>query len=108
VLVWAKIQIDLKQIPIKYNKRKKKIDENNGKEKVPRKSGKMPKYMPNLHYIMPNLLHLHINKLTLSIMCVKELIAKKKLSLKKTRKMVDKVCEDRKLFFVSSMCVEPT
>jgi len=24
----------------------------------------MPKYMPNLHYIMPNLLHLHINKLT--------------------------------------------
>jgi hypothetical protein len=44
--------------------------ENNGKEKVPRKSEKMPKYMPNLHYIMPNLLHLHINKLTLSIMCV--------------------------------------
>jgi hypothetical protein len=43
--------------------------ENNGKEKVPRKSEKMPKYMPNLHYIMPNLLHLHINKLTLSIMC---------------------------------------
>jgi len=39
---------------IEYKKRKKKIDENNGKEKVPRKSEKMPKYMPNLHYIMPN------------------------------------------------------
>ncbi len=37
----------------------------------------MPKYKPNLHYIMPNLLHLHINKLTLSIMCVKDIIAKK-------------------------------
>jgi hypothetical protein len=49
-----------------------KIDENNGKEKLPRKSEKMPKYMPNL-------LHLHINKLTLSIMCVKDKIAKKKL-----------------------------
>ena len=49
--------------------------------------------MPNLHYIMPNLLHLHINKLTLSIMCVKDIIAiKKKLDLKKTRKMVDNVC----------------
>ena len=59
---------------------------------MPRKSEKMPKYMPNLHYIMPNLLHLHINKLTLSIMCVKDIIAKKKLSLKKTRKMVDNVC----------------
>ena len=45
---------------------------------MPRKSEKMPKYMPNLHYIMPNLLHLHINKLTLSIMCVKDIIAKKK------------------------------
>jgi hypothetical protein len=44
-----------------------------------RKSDKIPKYMPNLHYIMPNLLHLHINKLTLSIMCVKDIIAKKKL-----------------------------
>jgi hypothetical protein len=32
----------------------------------------MPKYMPNL-------LHLHINKLTLSIMCVKDIIALKKL-----------------------------
>ena len=72
VLVWAKIQFDWKQISIKYKKRKKKIDENNGKEKVPRKSEKMPKYMPNL-------LHLHINKLTLSIMCVKDIIAKKKL-----------------------------
>jgi len=41
---------------------------NNGKEKVSRKSEKMPKYMPNLHYIMPNLLHLHI-------MCVKDIIA---------------------------------
>jgi len=60
-------------------KRGKKIDENNGKEKVSRKSEKMPKYMPNLHYIMPNLFHLHINKLTLSIMCVKDIIAKKKL-----------------------------
>jgi hypothetical protein len=48
VLVWAKIQFDWKQIPIKYRKRKKKIDENNGREKVPRKSEKMPKYMPNL------------------------------------------------------------
>ena len=57
--------------------RKKKIDD---KEKVPRKSEKMPKYMPNLHYIMPNLLHLHINKLTLSIMCVKDIIAKKNFS----------------------------
>ena len=47
--------------------RKKKIDD---KEKVPRKSEKMPKYMPNL-------LHLHINKLTLSIMCVKDIVAKK-------------------------------
>jgi hypothetical protein len=70
VLVWDKIQFDWKQISIKYKKRKKKIDENNGKEKV-------PKYMPNLHYIMPNLLHLHINKFTLSIMCVKDIIAKK-------------------------------
>jgi len=51
---------------------RKKIDENNGKGKVPRKSEKMPKYMPNL-------LHLNINKLTLSIMCVKDIIAKKKL-----------------------------
>ena len=67
------------QYSIKYKKRKKEIDDNNGKEKVPRKSEKMPKYMPNLHYIMPNLLHLHINKLTLSIMCVKDIIAKKKL-----------------------------
>jgi hypothetical protein len=49
-----------------------KIDENNGKEKVPRKSEKMPKYMPNL-------LHLHINKLTFPIMCVKDIIAKIKL-----------------------------
>jgi hypothetical protein len=40
---------------------------------------------------MPNLLHLHINKFTLSIMC-QDIIAKKKLSLKKTRKMVDNVC----------------
>ena len=72
MLVWAKIQFDRKQIPIKYKKRKKKIDENNGKEK-------MLKYMPYLHYIMPNLLHLHINKLTLSIMCAKDIIAKKKL-----------------------------
>jgi hypothetical protein len=48
---------------------RKKIDENNDKEKVPRKSEKMPKYMPNL-------LHL---QLTLSIMCVKDIIAKKKL-----------------------------
>ena len=61
---------------------RKIIDENNGKEKVPRKSEKMPKYMPNLHYIMPNLLHLHINKLTLSIMCVKDIIAKKKTLIK--------------------------
>ncbi len=44
---------------------------------MPRKSDKMPKYMPNLHYIVPNLLHLHINKLTLSIMCVKDIVAKK-------------------------------
>jgi hypothetical protein len=73
VLVWAKVQFDWKQIPIKYKKRKKKIYENNGKEK-------MPKYMPYLHYIMPNLLHLHINKLTLSIMCVKDIIAKKNLN----------------------------
>jgi len=28
---------------------------------------------------MPNLLHLHINKLTSSIMCVKDIIAKKTL-----------------------------
>jgi hypothetical protein len=42
VLVWAKVQFDWKQIPTKYKKRKKKIDENNGKEKVPRKSEKMP------------------------------------------------------------------
>jgi hypothetical protein len=42
VLVWAKVQFDWKQIPIKYKKGKKKIDENNGKEK-------MPKYMPYLH-----------------------------------------------------------
>jgi hypothetical protein len=41
---------------------------------------------------MPNLLHLYINKLTLSIMCVKDIIAKKKLQLKKIRKMVDNVC----------------
>ena len=67
-----------------------KIDENNGKEKVPRKSEKMPKYMPNFHYIMPNVLH--INKLTLAIMCVKDIIAKKKLQLKKTCKIVDNVC----------------
>ncbi len=73
VLVRVKIQFDWKQIAIKYKKRKKKIDENNGREKVPRKSEKMP----NLHYIMPNLLHLHINKLTLPIMCVKDIIAKK-------------------------------
>ncbi len=72
VLVWARVQFDWKQIPIKYKKRKKKIDENNGKEK-------MPKYMPFLHYTMPNLFHLHINKLTLSIMCIKDIIAKKKL-----------------------------
>jgi len=52
VLVWAKIQFDWKQISIKYKKRKKKIDEKNGKEKVPRKSEKTPKYMPNLHYII--------------------------------------------------------
>ncbi len=68
--LWVKIQFDWKQISIKYKKRKKKIDENNGKEKVTRKSEEMPKYMPNLHNIMPYLLHLHINKLTLSIMCV--------------------------------------
>jgi len=78
-----KIEFDWKQIPIKYKKRKKKIDENNGKEK-------MPKYMPYLHYIMPNLLHLHINKLTLSITCVKDIIAKKTL-IKETRKMLDNV-----------------
>ena len=30
----AKIQFDWKQVSIKYKKRKKKIDENNGKEKV--------------------------------------------------------------------------
>ncbi len=52
----------------------------------------MPKYLPNLHYIMPNFYHLNINKLTVSIMCVKDIIAKKKLLLKKTRKMVDNVC----------------
>ena len=46
---------------------------------MPRKSEKTPKYMPNLHYIMPNLSDLHINKLTLPIMCVKDKIAKKKL-----------------------------
>ncbi len=63
-------------------KRKKKIDENNGKEKVTRKSEKMPKYMPNLHYITPNLLHLHINKLTLPTMCVKDIVAKKKTLIK--------------------------
>jgi hypothetical protein len=73
----GKIQFDWKQISIKYIKRKKKIDENNGKEKVPRKSEKMTKYLPNLHYIMPNLSHSHINKLTLSIMCVKGIIAEK-------------------------------
>jgi hypothetical protein len=28
-------------------------------------------------------------------MCVKDIIAKKKLKLKKTRKKVDNVCEDR-------------
>jgi len=78
VLNTITLQFDWKQISIKYIKRKKKIDENNGKEKVPRKSEKMPKYMPNLHYIMPNLLHLHINKLTLSIMRVKDIIPKKK------------------------------
>ena len=44
VLVWVKIQFDWKQIPFKYKTRKKKIDGNNGKEKVPRKSEKMPKY----------------------------------------------------------------
>jgi hypothetical protein len=41
VLVWIKIQFDWKQISIKYKKREKKIDENNGKEKVTRKSEKM-------------------------------------------------------------------
>ena len=76
----TKIQFDWKQISIKYKKRKKEIDENNGK--VPRKSEKMPKYLPYLHYIMPNLLHLHINKLTLSIMCVKGIIPKKKTLIK--------------------------
>ncbi len=54
---------------IKYKKRKKEIDENNGK--VPRKSEKMPKYLPNLHYIMPNLLHLHIDVDKWLIMCAK-------------------------------------
>ena len=44
VLVWVKIQFDWKQIPFKYKTRKKKIDGNNGKEKVSRKSEKMPKY----------------------------------------------------------------
>jgi len=43
----GQIQFDWKQISIKYKKKKRKIDENNGKEKVPRKSEKMPKYMPN-------------------------------------------------------------
>jgi len=42
---------------------------------VPRKPEKMLKYMPNL-------LHLHINKLTLSIMCVKDIIAKRKTLVK--------------------------
>jgi len=35
-----------------------------------------------LTYITPKLLHLHINKLTLSIMCVKDIIAKKKTLVK--------------------------
>jgi hypothetical protein len=38
--------------------------------------------MPNLHYIMPDLLHWHINKLTLLIMCVKDIIAIKKTLVK--------------------------
>ena len=63
--------------------------------------------MLNLHHIMPNLFHVHINKLTLLIMCVKDIIVKKKLSLKKTRKMVDNVCYDDQSFFLSLMCVEP-
>jgi len=41
-------------------------------------------------------------------MCVNYIIAKKNFNYKKKkRKKVDNVCEDRKLFFVSSVCVEP-
>jgi hypothetical protein len=40
-------------------------------------------------------------------MCVKDIIAQKKTLIIETRKKVDNVCEDRKLFLVSSMCVEP-
>ena len=75
VLVWLKIQLDWKQTPLKYKTRKKKIDGNNGKEKVPRKSEKMPKYYfiftKKLHYIYllcaqdidPNFFVFHQNSL---------------------------------------------
>ena len=66
---------------------------------MPRKSEKMPKYMPNLHYIMPNLLHLHINKLTLSIMCVKDIVAKKNFNKRKPVKWLIMCAKTINYFF---------
>jgi hypothetical protein len=52
---------------------------------------------------MPDLLHLHINKLTLSIMCVKDKIAKKTL-IKENLKWLIMCAKTINYFFIINVC----